>query len=351
MSSRTSDSTLRENQNRRCNNVCEYHMMYPERAYLIDEKTPPAKCVDKIMPLLRDHRDDLFLDASYIDKMILDNPSATANLIHMYNIGDDGLIFSSLRTLKMLRSQDEQHLIAELKSAASRFRNMGVRVHYTNILHEPIVYRMRSMWTLINNRATQESMRFLTRHVPSAATFKRLMASFFVADDIIRYLNTKFGAGISWFGGTTRMHKIRKSLSKLSPGLREPLLKYVQEQATGYARNYESALRRRDHPRLTKVWLQSFQLLRDMYAVSRVACYMLDNRVGNVVVVDNARVLHLLRTILDANTNAKNVNFSHTTHFDGGQQIRPAMAVGQRYTVQSGKIGHKTTISIRRKRM
>lgn len=264
--------------------------------YLVSELASPANR-DWILQLLRNSDDDIVFDASYVDKLILHNPGVVANLMREHNT-DDNTIFGSLRTLKMLRNHRETKIISSVKAAAPELRRKQVRVHYTNILHEPVLHHMMSMWTVLARKArpTSESVKYVIDHVGTSARFTRLMMAFLDAVDVVLHLNTAFAAGIVYDAG--KMHKVKKALHKLPATLRMLVRKHAQNQLVLCAVKYEAALRDADYRVVTQMWKAGFRVLRDTYAIARATTYVSNKSHGNTVVIDNDNVLHALKTIV-----------------------------------------------------
>lgn len=248
----------------------------------------------------RDHRpnlssrvlgDDVFLHTTYLHKLLKHDATALANVLSRW-MTDHRVVQATMKLLADLRAAPRSSSIVR-----SILAHRGdARVHFTDVLYEPIVHHMYRKLSLdAQGHPNSEATAYLASQLPSGAAVARMLLAFLTSRNIIGTLNNGFGAAIdrkTYGRFAFACHKVHKQLLKLPRHVRGKVVAY-------FARRIQAALRPygRSAKGTVRAWREAFEEVSNAYAACRAAAYGMRAQ-GNLSVVAPRRTLAAVRDIM-----------------------------------------------------
>jgi hypothetical protein len=274
----------------------------------------------------RDQPLDVFVEASFVDKLSKKDPEASVQLGLRQITFDDRIIFRAINFIRSIVRLPELRA-GVIAAVVSEFKNelfapgdvqVQKRFHYTDVRFEPVAYAMMQKVTAFpsdsdTTRLTSETIEYLRRWLPTGAKFARMLNSFMTSPDVLKGLNKCFGAELSveMLSRFTSdgLHKTAKAFANCPDAYRDPVRKFAQARLAELAVQYDAlaerilvtSKRRRPlptsfHSDFHELWLSGFHVLTVVYTVCRVFRY--GSRSKRVIVVASEPTVQDLTKIL-----------------------------------------------------
>lgn len=245
---------------------------------------------------------DVFVEVSFIDKISLKGSEKSIIKKGLSKVSfDEKVIYNALNFVRAIARLPEVRpgLIGTVAKSFQKelfFKHMVhnpdkiQRFHYTDIRFEPILYNILQKLTIVYKgpiiALTDDSRKYIYKFVNTGKKFRQLILGFVKSDDIIDFLNKKFGAGLSkslmsvftWQAGG---HKVKKSYDKCPEVYKHHVynvfLQSLNEIQLKYAILFESKSDGRLNDTfdgdLYETWIAGFHLLTTLYTATRMLRY------------------------------------------------------------------------------